>query len=136
MSELSSAYSEYERLSNLFRQLNQASLLARRVMFGINPPSPEEQRAVRDQLDEALGRLSPAREMGAASRTPEKLTLTEVLREVPSINRDISVGDVSAIRERIKGGLAALTSDDLETIDTITDALDSASEVLFRRIQR
>jgi Tfp pilus assembly pilus retraction ATPase PilT len=136
VSELSSAYSEYERLSNLFRQLNQASLLARRVMFGINPPSPEEQRAVRDQLDEALERLSPAQEMVAASRTPEKVTLTEVLREVPSINRDISLGDVSAIRERIKGGLAALTSEDLETIDTITDALDSASEVLFRRIQR
>ena len=136
MSELSSAYSEYERLSNLFRQLNQASLLARRVMLGINPPSPEEQRAVRDQLDEALERLSPAQEPAANNHTPEKVTLKEVLREVPSINRDISLGDVSAIRERIKGGLAALTSEDLETIDTITDALDSASEVLFRRIQR
>lgn len=136
MSELSSAYSEYERLSNLFRQLNHASLLARRVMFGINPPSPEEQRAVRDQLDEALERLSPAQEMAATNRMPEKVTLMEVLREVPSINRDISIGDVSAIRQRIKGGLVALTSEDLETIDTITDALDSASEVLFRRIQR
>ena len=136
MSELSSAYSEYERLSHLFRQLNQASLLARRVMFGLNPPSPEEQRAVRDQLDEALETLSPAQEMAAASCTPEKITLTEVLREVPTINREISLGDVHAIRERIKGGLAALTSEDLETIDTITDALDSASEVLFRRIQR
>ena len=136
MSELSSAYSEYERLSNLFRQLNHASLLARRVMIGLDPPSPDEQRAVRDQLDEALERLSPAGEPSAPERAPAKVTLTEVLREVPSIRRDISPDDVSAIRERIKGGLAALTTEDLETIDTITDALDSASEVLFRRIQR
>jgi len=136
VSELSSAYSEYERLSKLFRQLNHASLLARRVMVGLDPPSPEEQRAVRDQLDEALERLSPAEESSAAARVPATVTLADVLREVPSISRDISPGDVSAIRERIKGGLTALTTDDLETIDTITDALDSASEVLFRRIQR
>jgi hypothetical protein len=136
VSELSSAYSEYERLSGLFRQLNHASLLARRVILGLDPPSPEEQRAVRDQLDEALERLSPAEEPSAAERAPARVTLAEVLREVPSMNRDISPGDVSAIRRRIKGGLAALTSEDLETLDTITDALDSASEVLFRRIQR
>lgn len=105
-------------------------------MIGLNPPSPEEQRVVRDQLDEALERLSPTQELTATNRALEKVTLTEVLREVPSINRDISLGDVSAIRARIKGGLSALTSEDLETIDTITDALDSASEVLFRRIQR
>jgi hypothetical protein len=105
-------------------------------MVGLDPPSPEEQRAVRDQLDEALERLSPAGESSAAGRVPATVTLADVLREVPSISRDISSGDVSAIRERIKGGLAALTTDDLETIDTITDALDSASEVLFRRIQR
>lgn len=136
MSELSSAYSEYERLSSLFRQLNHASLLARRVMIGLDAPSPEEQRAVRDQLDEALGRLSSAEEQSATERALAKLTLADVLREVPNISRDISPGDVTAIRERIKGGLTALTSEDLETIDTITDALDSASEVLFRRIQR
>ncbi len=136
MSELSSTYNEYERLSGLFRQLNHASLLARRVILGINPPSPEEQRAVRDQLDEGLERLSPAEEPSAAERAAVRVTLAEVLREVPSMNRDISPGDVSAIRRRIKVGLAALTSEDLETIDTITDALNSASEVLFRRIQR
>lgn len=136
MSELSSTYNEYERLSGLFRQLNHASLLARRVILGIDPPSPEEQRAVRDQLDEALERLSPAGEPSAAESAAARVTLAQVLREVPSMNRDISPGDVSAIRRRIKVGLAALTSEDLETIDTITDALDSASEVLFRRIQR
>lgn len=136
MSELSSAYSEYERLSGLFRQLNHASLLARRVMVGLDPPSAEEQRAVRDQLDEALESLSPVGEPSSTVRMSAKVTLADVLREVPSISRDISPGDVSAIRERIKRGLAALTTEDLETIDTITDALDSASEVLFRRIQR
>lgn len=136
MSELSSAYSEYERLSDLFRQLNNASLLARRIMVGLDTPSPEEQRVVRDQLDEALERLSPNERLSSAERAPARVTLAEVLREAPSVRRDISSGDVSAIRERIKGGLSALTTEDLETIDTITDALDSASEILFRRIQR
>lgn len=136
MSELSSTYSEYERLSNLFRQLNHASLLARRVLLGINPPSTEEQRAVRDQLDEALQRLSATRELSGVSPTPSTVTLAEVLRQMPGGNRDVSPNDVVAIRQRIKEGLKALTSEDLETIDKITDALDSASEVLFRRIQR
>jgi hypothetical protein len=136
VSELSSAYNEYERLSDLFRQLNNASLLARRVIVGLDPPSPEEQSAVRDQLDEALEKLSPNERPSSAERAPAKVTLEEVLREAPSVRRDISPGDVSVIRQRIKGGLSALTAEDLETIDTITDALDSASEVLFRRIQR
>jgi len=136
LSELSSTYSEYERLSNLFRQLNHASLFARRVMLGINPPSTEEQRTVRDQLDEALQRLSTTYESSGASPMPSQITLTEVLRQVQGGNREVSTNDVVAIRQRIRGGLTALTSEDLETIDSITDALDSASEVLFRRIQR
>lgn len=136
MSELSSAYSEYERLSYLLRQLNNASLLARRIMHGLNPPSKDEQRAVRDQLDEALEGLSSAQGPLTAGDETETVTLAEVFRQVPDVNRDVSPNDVSAIRQRIKGGLAALNSEDLETLDKITDALNSASEILFRRIQR
>ena len=105
-------------------------------MLGINPPSTEEQRTVRDQLDEALQRLSTTYESSGASPMPSQITLTEVLRQVQGGNREVSTNDVVAIRQRIRGGLTALTSEDLETIDSITDALDSASEVLFRRIQR
>jgi hypothetical protein len=136
MSELSSAYSEYERLSILLRQLNHASLLARRVIHGLTPPSTEEQRAVLNQLDEALLGLSETSESSRADSTPITVTLAEVLRQVPGLNKEVSTEDVTAIRQRIKGGLKALTLDDLETIDKITDVLDSASEVLFRRIQR
>jgi hypothetical protein len=136
MSELSSAYSEYERLSNLFRQLNDASLLARRVLLGINPPPTEEQRMACDQLSEALLRLGDTQEVSAAQHKPSALTLYEVLRQVPNGSREVSPDEIAAIRRRVGSGLAALTPEDLETIDTLTDALDSASEVLFRRVQR
>ncbi|SRR6266404_5282573 len=135
MSELSVTYSEYERLSNLLRQLNRASLAARRVIFGVNPPSSEEQRVVRDQLDDALEKLSPTRELSVTRHGTVTVSLEDVLRQVPD-RQEVSSNDVTAIRHRITGGLSALTSEDLEKIDKITDALDSASEVLFRRIQR
>jgi hypothetical protein len=50
--------------------------------------------------------------------------------------RPISRATVSAIRGRIGNGLAKLTNEDLETIEQITIMLDSASELLFRRIQK
>jgi hypothetical protein len=136
MSELSSTYSEYERMSALFRQLNHASLLARRVVLGINPPSDDEQRLVRDQLDDALRILSTNRESSTLVSGAPALTLDEVLRQAPNANSDVSSGDVAAIRQHIQSGLTALTPQDLDTIDKITDALDSASEFLFRHIQR
>jgi hypothetical protein len=136
MSELSSTYSEYERMSALFRQLNHASLLARRVVLGVNPPSDDEQRTVRDQLDEALIALSASRELAMPASVPAALTLEQILHQATTVSHDVSSNDVAVIRQHIKSGLAALTPEDLETIDKITDALDSASEVLFRHIQR
>jgi hypothetical protein len=136
MSELSSTYSEYERMSALFRQLNQASLLARRVVLRINPPSTEEQRLGRDELDEALRILSTNRESSTLVSGAPALTLEEVLRQAPNAHSDVSSGDVVTIRQHIQSGLTALTPEDLDTIDKITDALDSASEFLFRHIQR
>jgi hypothetical protein len=136
MSELSVTYSEYERLSNLLRQLNRASRVARRVILGVNPPSDEEQRVGRDQLDDALQKLSPTREFRHEFHRTMTVSLDDVLRQVPDSRQDVSPHDVNAIRQRITAGLSALTSEDLEKIDRITDALDSASEVLFRRIQR
>ena len=136
MSELSSTYSEYERISALFRQLNHASLLARRVALGVNPPSDDEQRMVRDELDEALSALGASRELSLRGSVPATLTLEEVLSQIPNSSHDVSTNDVAVIRQHIKAGLTALTPEDLETIDKITDALDSASEVLFRHIQR
>jgi hypothetical protein len=53
MSELSSVYSEYEQVSNMFRQLNEASLIVRQAMLGVGTPSDEELRLARDQLEEA-----------------------------------------------------------------------------------
>src|SRR5216684_6554202 len=126
MSELSSTYSEYERMSALFRQLNHASLLARRVVLGIDPPSDEEQRIVRDQLDDALSTLSASRKLLPSASVPSALTLEEVLRQAPNASRDVSPNDVAAIRQHIQSGLTALTPQDLEAIDKITDALDSA----------
>jgi hypothetical protein len=136
MSELSSAYTEYERMSQLFRQLNEATLVARRTLLGIDPPSLADEHLVRDQLDAALQKLAANPEQSSPAARAEAITLQEVLRDLPGDDDEITPQALAQIRERIKGGLKGLTQDDLEIIDKITSALDSATETLFRRIQR
>jgi hypothetical protein len=135
MSELSSAYTEYERMATLFRQLNEATLAARRTLLGINPPSVEEQILVRDELDAALQNLAVDPELHSAAARAEAISLEEIFRQLPA-NDEITPKTLARIREHIKGGLRSLTDDDLDAIDKITSALDSATEILFRRIQR
>ena len=134
MSELSSAYSEYEQVSSLFRQLNEASLAARQALLGIGNPSDEELRQMRDQLEEALEKLNQDKEQ--TNGQDEGVTLTELLDQVPDEDEEITEQDVSNIRRRIKSGLKALTSADLEVIDKLSAALDLKSEMLFRRIKK
>jgi hypothetical protein len=136
MSDLSSAYSEYEKVSGLFRQLNEAALVARQTQLGLDPPSPEEQEHIREQLDDALGQLSQAANGGEDVRLAEGVSLGDVWEQDPDEHAPVSRDTVSAIRGRISGGLEHLTDEDLETIERITIALDSASELLFRRIQK
>lgn len=136
MSELSSAYTEYEQMSTLFRQLNEATLVARRTLLGINPPPLDKQNLVRDQLDAALQKLAAVPDLHSAAARAEAISLEEILRQLPGNDNEITPNTVARIRERIKGGLRSLTEDDLEVIDKITSALDSATEILFRRIQR
>lgn len=135
MSDLSSAYSEYERVSGLFRQLNEAALLARQVKLGLDQPSVADEELARDQLVEALDKLTNC------AGNEEDLCLTEGISfkdvcEQTQDQRPVSRATVSAIRGRIGNGLAKLTNEDLETIEQITIMLDSASELLFRRIQK
>jgi hypothetical protein len=136
MSELSSAYTEYERMATLFRQLNEATLVTRRILLGINPPSLEQQISVRDQLDAALQSLAVIPEVHSAAARAEAISLGEILRQLPANDDEITPKTVTRIREHIKDGLKSLTEDDLKVMDRITSALDSATEVLFRRIQR
>ena len=136
MSDLSSAYSEYEKVSGLFRRLNEAALVARQTQLGLDPLSPEEQELVREQLDDALGQLSQTTDCGEDVRLAEGVSLGEVWEQIPNDDAHISRDTVSAIRGRIRGGLDHLTDEDLETIERITIALDSASDLLFRRIQK
>lgn len=136
MSELSSTYSEYENMSSLFRQLNNAMIVARRVHLGLSPPPIEEQSSVREQLDAALKRLTESLEERPSGQVPDEPSLEEVLRHIQGGDRDDLARAFTDMGERIRGGLKALTEDDLELIDTVTAALDRASEVLFRRMQR
>jgi len=133
MSELSTAYSEYERVTDLFRKLNEAVLVARQTLLGLDPPPPEEQAIIRDQLDEALEKLGRSGEGQSELQVSEGLSLAGLM---PDDEEEISPQGVSAIRRRIKSGLTALTHDDLEIIDRLSAALDSASEMLYRRIQK
>jgi hypothetical protein len=136
MSELSSTYSEYENMSSLFRQLNNATLVARRVHLGLSPPPLEKQSSVRDQLDAALKKLSESLETRPSGQFPDEPSLEEVLQNIQGSDRDDLTKAFTDMRKRIRGGLKGLTEDDLELIDTVTAALDRASEVLFKRMQR
>lgn len=130
MSELSPVYSEYEKISNLFRSLNEATLVARQAKLGLKTPSPQRIEVLRKHLKNALEQLgseSPGKSESAFSAIIAQLTNRELL---------INPSTLLKISHRIKNSLLALTDDDLEIIEQITDALDSKSELLFRRIQK
>ena len=135
MSDLSSAYSEYEKVSGLFRQLNEAALFARQVQLGLEEPSAAEQEQAREQLVEALDHLTNCPDNEEELCLAEGISFKDVCEEAQD-QRPISRATVSAIRGRIGNGLTKLTNEDLETIEQITIMLDSASELLFRRIQK
>lgn len=129
MSDLSPLYSEYEKISGLFRKLNEAVLIARQVRLGIRAPSPTEEKQARERLDTALDQLSDKGGGKAAS-------YTGLLTQLESEDLDISPYTITTIRRRAQNGLRSLTEQDLQVIERVTDVLDSRSELLFRRIQK
>jgi hypothetical protein len=130
MSELSPVYSEYERISSLFRRLNEAILLAHQAALGLKVPSEKEQSKVLLALDSALS------ELGEKEVTASTLTFAEILSQLKEQDVDVSDAALDSIRGRVKRGLKGLTAQDLEVIEKVTDVLDSKSEFLFRRIQK
>ncbi len=130
MSELSSVYSEYEKISSLFRRLNEATLVIRQTMLGLKPPSTKEQVKVQEDLELALEELSEDEEAAA------NFDFSEIMVQLQNEDVDISKQTLDSIRRRAKKGLQTLTDKDIEIIEKVTDVLDSKSEVLFRRIQK
>lgn len=131
MSELSPVYSEYERISNLFRRLNEATLVARQAQLGIKKPSPEEEADVKEDLESALDQLS------CESGRKLSNSFSGLLSQLEDGDMDISPSTLITIRRRVEtNGLRALTERDLEVIEKVSDVLDSKSELLFRRIQK
>lgn len=124
MSDLSLLYSEYERISGLFRSLNEAALVARRSRLGLSDPSKDEVEALRQDLQTALDRLTEE-----SGTSPSAALFADN-------DLEISTDTLTTIGRRAKHGLHALTERDLEVIEKITNVLDSRSEMLFRRIQK
>ena len=87
-------------------------------------------------LDEALEKLSRSGEGQDPLQVSEGISLADLLSQTTDEEQEISPQGVAAIRRRIRGGLAALTQDDIEIIERLSAALDSASEMLYRRIQK
>lgn len=130
MSELSPVYSEYEKISSLFRRLNDATLVARQAKLGLKTPSAREEAQVKLDLELALEELSDT-EAAAAN-----FSFSEIMALLEADDVDVSEETFDSIRQRAKRGLRTLTNEDLEIIEKVTDALDSKSELLFRRIQK
>ena len=129
MSDLSPLYSEYEKISGLFRRLNEAILIARQARLGIKMPSPIEEDQAKERLNAALDQLSDERAGKAAS-------YSGLLAQLAGADSDISPVAITTIRRRAQNGLGSLTEQDLRVIERVTDVLDSRSELLFRRIQK
>ncbi|MGI8468967.1 MAG: hypothetical protein ACR2N3_11015 [Pyrinomonadaceae bacterium] len=130
MSELSPVYSEYEKVSSLFRRLNEATLVARQTMLGLKTPSSKHQIQVQQELESALEELSEN------EKNASNLTFADILSELQKEDVDVSESNLNSIRQRVRRGLQTLTNEDIEIIEKVTDVLDSKSELLFRRIQK
>jgi hypothetical protein len=130
MSELSPVYSEYEKVSSLFRRLNEATLLARQTMIGLKTPSLKDQNHVQQELEAALEELSEN------EKNTSNLTFADILTQLKNEDVDVSESNLNSIRRRVRRGLQTLTDEDIEIIERVTDVLDSKSELLFRRIQK
>ena len=130
MSELSPVYSEYEKVSSLFRRLNEAALIARQERLGIRRPSPEKESAVQRELEAALEQLSGENAVRSSD------SFFGLLSRLDAEDANISSISITAILRRVRGGLRALTEEDLQTIEKVAEFLDSTSELLFRRIQK
>ena len=130
MSELSPVYSEYEKISNLFRSLNEATLVTRQAKLGLKTPSPQKVEALRKHLKNALDQL------GSESPDKSKSAFSAIIAQLTNGDLMIQPSTLLKISHRIQNSLLALTDDDLEIIEKVTDALDSKSELLFRRIQK
>jgi len=130
MSELSPVYSEYEKVSSLFRRLNEATLLARQTMIGLKTPSLKDQSHVQQELEAALEELSEN------EKNTSNLTFADILTQLKNEDVDVSESNLNSIRRRVRRGLQTLTDEDIEIIEKVTDVLDSKSELLFRRIQK
>ncbi len=135
MSEFSGNFSEYEKVSGLFRQMNEAALDVQQMLLGIKQLSIEEQNAITNRLDEALANFTNEPEISTESGDYD--WQSQGFGQVDSDDFVIvSSVRIMEIRRRIKNGLRNLTPEDLEIIENITDRLDSTSEVLFRRIRK
>lgn len=130
MSELSPVYSEYEKISNLFRSLNEATLVARQARLGLKTPSPQKVELLSRHLKSALEQLG--NEAAGKAKSP----FAAIIAQLAAGELMIQPSTLLNISRRIKNSLSALTDDDLEIIEKVTDALDSKSELLFRRIQK
>ena len=136
MSELSPVYTEYEKISDLFRRLNEATLMARQTMLGLKETTAQEEKEITHDLEEALSQISGENksiEEFDDSGIPNH-TFLELLQQLKYDS--VTETSIERVRHRVKRGLKALSDDDLEIIEKVTEALDSTSEKLFRRIHK
>lgn len=130
MSELSSVYSEYEKISSLFRRLNEATLVARQSRLGLKAPSPTVQAKVQHGLESAL------EELNDKNIATSNFAYSDILNQLRKEDIDLSENILNSILRRVRNGIEKLTREDIEVIERVTDVLDSKSELLFRRIQK
>jgi hypothetical protein len=137
MSTTSQTYSEFKDVTDLFMQLNQALITAKRVCFGDkSQPTQAEQESAKKVLagllnDVKRGLTGEPEELSGALR---KLIDTVRNGRLPT-GKPASQAIDSCI-SNLNKGLGLLGRDDLDFLDRFTSALDKSSENLYRQVAR
>lgn len=137
MSTTSQMYSDFKDVTDLFMQLNQALITAKRVCLGDkSQPTQAEQESAKNVLTRLLNDLKHGLAAQPEELSGPLLKLIETVR-----NGRLPTGEsvnqaIDSCLSRLNKGLGALRRDDLDFLNTFTSVLDKSSENLYRQMAR
>lgn len=137
MSTTSQMYSDFKDVTDLFMQLNQALITAKRVWLGDkSQPTQTEQESAKNVLIRLLNDLKHGLAAQPEELSGPLLKLIETVR-----NGRLPTGEsvnqaIDSCLSRLTRGLGALRRDDLDFLSRFTSVLDKSSENLYRQMAR
>jgi hypothetical protein len=136
MSTTSQMYSDFNAVTELFLQLNQALITAKRVCLGDSQVNQAEQESAKNVLTGFLSDLKRGLAAKPEDLPAPLLKLVETVRNGRFPSGE-SVGQaIDSCLSRLNKGFGALRRDDLDFLNRFTSVLDKSSENLYRQMAR